>query len=80
METTKNKIKIGDRVAWLHKTSPSCGDKKKKMFGKVIDIFESVIGGKKKATVARILVDFDEYWNFINRKTTTVKICLLEKD
>lgn len=68
-------IKPFRTVFWEH-TMPLWYGKKRKeeMFGVVIKIYETIVGGRKKEKVAKISVSEHKYWHDIGKKTTVIKL------
>lgn len=67
-------IKIGDFVEWEHQKSSTYHQKTFIAQGKVLRIFDSIIGAKVKTKVASIKLVPHYYWKQINRKITTIKL------
>jgi hypothetical protein len=73
----KEKIKVGDIVAWVCKPN---GLKAFNTKGEVVSLGVSILGSSKESKVARILVKDRKYKRvFPNRKHTTVGIDKLTK-
>jgi len=75
-------IKVGDSVEWEHQKSSSYGRKTFMARGKVLKIFDSIVGSKVKTKVASIQVSYNKYWKLINHKVTCVslnKLILVDK-
>jgi len=72
------KIKVGQGVKWIHTLPAGFGNKKEEFMGIVLKIYSCVVGGKKEVSVAKIAVCKNDYWDFLRKKTTVIKIEKLE--